>query len=315
MVLCVLACKEVEKAAPAPVQQKPVSSLLNPEMQSSVILRVEETDYTNADFIQYLKITAGEDFETLSPASLSRLYDDFVNEKILLEGAKKAEISLSEQEKLDYLDRMERGEASGGSGEPMSEQEIRSFFDRLLIEKYTSSLVKKIAVSKDEIRSYYAANKRRFLRSERVKVSQILCRTESEAVHILRQVKAADEAAFRQLAREKSVGAEAARGGEMGVFEMNQLPLEMEKVIFSLKEGEVSDVLESMYGYHIFRLDKKFDAQLVAEDKARAEIRSILMDQKTGKVIQDRLQELKTAIAWKENTGNLTFPYQRIQNG
>ncbi|MCK4386416.1 MAG: peptidyl-prolyl cis-trans isomerase, partial [candidate division Zixibacteria bacterium] len=283
------------------------------EKQSLFILQVNDTFFTNSHFIKYLQIRAGEDFKTLAAESLSRLFDDFVEEKILLEGAEKDGISLSDKEKHDYLDRLQRGVPSAEKNVLSDEHEIRSLFERILIEKFTSSLAKEITVTIDEIRSYYTGNKKLFLRSERVRVSQILCKTESDAIRVLKQVRNAEEAVFRQIALKESIGAEASRGGEMGVFEMNQLPFEMEKVIFSLKKGEVSDVLESMYGFHIFRLDEKLDAELMTQKEARENIRTFLIDQKVEIKMHEHLKKLKEDFTWKILAENLTFPYQRIQ--
>jgi hypothetical protein len=311
--ICVFACREGEKTKNPAQEDMPAYSLTDPEKQSLFILQVNDTFFTNSDFIKYLQIRAGEDFKTLAAESLSRLFDDFVEEKILLEGAEKDEISLSDEEKHDYLDRLQRGVPSAEKNVLNDEYEIRSLFDRILIEKYTASLAKEITVTIDEIRSYYAGNKKLFLRSERVRVSQILCKTESDAIRVLKQVRNAEEAVFRQIALKKSIGAEASRGGEMGVFEMNQLPFEMEKVIFSLKKGEVSDVLESMYGFHIFRLDEKLDAELESPEEARENIRTLLIDQKIEIKMHEHLKKLKEDFAWKILAENLSFPYQRIQ--
>ena len=82
--------------------------------------------------------------------------------------------------------------------------------------------------------------------------------TEERAVEILEHVKISAESEFRSLARENSKGVEAPKGGELGVFEIGQLPSEMEKIVFTMNEGDISPVVGSLYGYHIFRLDKKF---------------------------------------------------------
>jgi len=312
-VLSVSACQEAKKAE-VPSQRKALGYKLDdPEKQDLAILQVKETYYTNSHFITYLQIRAGEDFETLSVESLSRMFDDFVEEKILLEGANQEELFLSDEEKHDYLDRLQHGIPEAERSVLKDEHEIRSFFDRILIEKYTAFLVKEIAVTMDEVRSYYLNNKRKFLRSERVKVSQILCETESDAIGILKRVRDADEGSFRQIARQESLGAESSRGGEMGIFEMNQLPFEMEKIIFSLKKGEVSDVLESVYGFHIFRLDEKLDAELMTQEEALGDIKTALIDRKTEIRLKECLQELKETLVWNTLTGNLTFPYQRTQ--
>ncbi|MCK4336703.1 MAG: hypothetical protein KAX11_02085, partial [Candidatus Aminicenantes bacterium] len=84
--ICVFACREGEKTKSPAQEDVPAYFLTDPEKQSLFILQVNDTFFTNSHFIKYLQIRAGEDFKTLAAESLSRLFDDFVEEKILLEG-------------------------------------------------------------------------------------------------------------------------------------------------------------------------------------------------------------------------------------
>jgi len=129
---------------------------------------------------------------------------------------------------------------------------------------------------------------------------------------VLERVRNADEEGFKKMAREESVGLEALKGGEMGVFEMGQLPFEMEKVIFSLQEGELSSVIKTSYGYHIFRVDKRFDPKLISEEEASSSIREIILNRKIEERISRHLEDLKLSIVWSFYPLNLPFPYQRI---
>jgi parvulin-like peptidyl-prolyl isomerase len=97
----------------------------------------------------------------------------------------------------------------------------------------------------------------------------------------------------------------------MGVFEMGQLPFEMEKVIFALVTEEISQVVESAYGYHIFRLDAKYEPELVSEEQAISEIRLKIMNQKIKQALLEHLNGLKGQIAWSSYPSNLSFEYQR----
>ncbi len=192
--------------------------------------------------------------------------------------------------------------------------ETQSLLERFLIEKYMYGIVKNIEVEPDEISDYYDLNKREFLRPERVSVSQILLDTEEKAVEIFDRVKGSTEDVFQQMAKEVSLGVEAPKGGHLGVFEINQLPAEMEKVIFSLKEGETSQVVESAYGFHIFRLDKKLEPELEVLEKMSADIRLKILDQKIKQSVSNHLRDLNDTLDWEFFPKNLSFPYQRNSN-
>ncbi len=203
------------------------------------------------------------------------------------------------------------GEEKPGSWD---ENETSSLFDRLLVEKLTVELVKDIVVTEDEVSAYYDQKKRDFLRPELVRVSQILLDREDKAIEVFESLKNADEAEFRRKASKESQGMEAARGGEMGAFELGQLPFEMEQVIFALKPGEISQVFESSYGFHIFRLDSKTEPELIPEEEAAVEIEVKILDQKIKEYMLTYLTSLKNRLDWTSHPQNLTFPYQRNQD-
>ena len=291
-----------------------VLQLNNPNKLNLNILEIGDVRYTNADFVHYLTVLAGADAAALKEESVSRLFDDFCDEKVLLAGASREGLALTEEEKHDYLDRLQRDippEEAVLLDNPRSRQ---VFFERLLVEKRLSGLTKDIQITSKEIADYFASNKREFLRSSRVRVSQILIKTDHEAVEILHKVRGADEETFRRFAREFSIGPEAGRGGDMGFYEMNQLPYEMEKVIFSLQTGQVSDVFASVYGQHIFRLDERLEAKLMTEAEAAAGIRARIVDRKREEVLSAYLNELRQNLEWKTHVENLPFTYRRKSN-
>jgi hypothetical protein len=279
-----------------------------------IILRVEDTIYFNTDFMMFLKLNLGDEYESLSEPSLSRLVDNFVEEKLMLAEARRREIILTWEEKKTFLAKHADDSVYEGKEWPQDEERIELLFDQLLVEKYTYDLVKDIEVEAEEVQEYYAEHKREFLLPERVKVSQILLPSEEKAVEILESLEDYDPASFNRMAREQSVGVEASRGGEMGVFALGQLPEEMETAIFALKVGEVSPVLESAYGFHIFRLDSRYEPELIPYDRAATSIKVKLLSQKVKNHISQHIINLKNSLEWEFYMQNLNFSYQRISD-
>ena len=270
------------------------SAAEDPTLAGAIILTVGEMSFSRADYNRYVAQTAGEESADLSEASLSRLFDSFVEEKLLLAGAREWQANLPSDTDEDL---------------PVVAGDLP---DQLLIEQWTKVLAADISLSPEEIRAYYNQHKREFLKPTRVRVSQILLAAEDKAVQAFDMVSGATESRFREVARQMSSGVEADKGGDMGVFELGQLPGDMEAVIFTLEEGEISPVVESSYGYHIFRLDKKFAPELVPEDEAAAEIESELLSQKFQSRLSTLITELKSRLEWTVDTGKLAFVYQRI---
>lgn len=287
------------------------SNIGAPEKKNLIVLQIQEFYYSNSDFENYLRYNVGDYYRTLPIVSLSRLFDNFVEEKILLEAARNQEISLTWEEQKGYLARLTTESLSNGKKDTMDEIETKILFETLLIEKYTFEAIKDIEVKEEEIKEYYDLHKRDFLLPERVKVSQILLTTEEKAVGVLERLNDSSEESFRKAALEESTGTEASKGGEMGLFEMGQLPFEMEKVIFSLKEGELNPVVESSYGYHIFRMDKRYELELISEEKASPAIKVKILDLKIKLRISSHIEYLKNNMEWSFYPLNLSFPYQR----
>jgi hypothetical protein len=281
------------------------------EKRDNIIMTVEDSIYFNSDFKKYVSVIFGDDLSDLTVISLSRLFDNFMEEKILLQAAKNKNISLTWQEKEEYLAKLSDELRAEGNKAQEEEMNTNVLFDKLLVEKYAYEFVKSIEVKEGEIKEYYKLHKRDFFQPERIRVSQILLKTENKAIEILERVKTSTEESFRKIVREESTGLEADKGGEMGVFEMGQLPFEMEKVIFALDEGEISSILSSVYGFHIFRLDKRYESVLISESNASSKIKVMILDQKIKQLFSMHIEELEKNMEWNFYLENLTFPYQR----
>jgi hypothetical protein len=289
-----------------------IGNFVQAKLKRGPILRVESQEFSNDDLTAYIRMTGGNEAKGLSPESLSRLFDRFVDDKILLEAARQRNLTLTWDEKKSYLAKR-AGETGTGQTAPAPDAAAPdSIFDGFLVDKYTYQVIKNIRVDDAEVHVYYDQHKKDFLLPERVQVSQVLVPTEQRAVVALRKVENAPEAEFREVARRESSGPEALKGGVMGVYRRGDLPSDMEKVIFALDEGKVSQVVESSYGYHVFRLDKKFPPQLQSPAEAAPAIRIKVLEQKIKDALAVHLEGLKETLSWKTLPENLFFAYQRL---
>lgn len=279
--------------------------------EDKLVLRVKDARFLNSDFERYVQANVGNAHPELSTASLSRLYDKFVEEKILLRAARDRNISLTEEEKKNYLIRLNNRSWQGEKKDDSPTAQKPDLFEPLLMEKYSYDLIKDIKAEEKEVAEYYELHKKEFLAPERIEVSQILLETEDRAVEVYNKVKNAPEEEFRRIAGEVSSGPESSKGGKMGVFRVGDLPYDMEKVIFSLNEGETSKVVESTYGYHIFRLDKRFEPELVTLEDASPSIRVKILDSKMKAALARQVDELKKTMDWQPLPHNLSFAYER----
>lgn len=282
-----------------------------PPAEKRVILQVGEDLFYDQDFLRYVREMTGNEADALAAITLSRLFDKYVEEKLLLLAAKKKGVALSPAEKQEYLATLDDATLTEQEKASFLESDSGLLVDKFLVEKYIRHLVRDVTVPEDEVRRYYDLKKSEFYLPERVKVSQVLLQSEAEAVEAWDKLRTVAEDGFRELAKSESLGPEAAEGGEMGIFQRGQLPPEIENAVFSLQEGEISPVVESSYGFHIFRLDKKFEPEWISFEEAAASIKLKILEQKVQAALSRHFVELKESFSWKVFFEDLPFPYQR----
>ncbi len=278
-----------------------------------IVLKVGGQSYYESDFQKYVRDIFGNGADKLEAATLSYLFDEFFESKLLVQAAVDRGITVSPAERDEYLARLEREEEAEEVPKPLWEVDSGETLDKIMIEKYLLPLVQDIRVEDGEVQRYYELHKSEFFLPDRAQVSQILLPTEAEAVDIWEKVKSASEEDFREAARARSIGPESSNGGIMGVFQRGQLPLEMEAVVFSLREGEVSPVIESSYGFHLFRLDRKLEPEWISLEEASASIQRKLLDLKIKQAVSQHTRSLEERLEWQIFPENLLFPYQRIE--
>jgi len=119
-----------------------------------------------------------------------------------------------------------------------------------------------LAVSDAEIKAWYDGHKDRFTQPEERRASHILIASEklgkdkakAKAEEILIEVRK-NPAGFADLARKNSDDpGSAAKGGDLGFFGRGMMVKPFEEATFKLKDGEVSGIVESDFGFHIIKL-------------------------------------------------------------
>ena len=187
----------------------------------------------------------------------------------------------------------------------MDEKELREYTRRdLLITQYVDSVfVSKTVVTDAEIRSFYDKNPDKFTREESVKASHILIGVDSaasaddkkkarEKADKLKK-ELAGGADFATLAKGNSTCPSSQQGGDLGSFGKGQMVPAFEKAAFALKPGEVSDVVETQFGYHIIKLTEKTPATTTDFKDVKAKIGEYLKGQKVNEAIQKYLEETR----------------------
>jgi len=142
-----------------------------------------------------------------------------------------------------------------------------------------------VEVKDEEVAAYFEAHRSEFQSPETVALRQILVPTMNEARDVRRRLLK-DPRSFPALAQTLSRAPEASAGGLMGSFTRGQLPPELDKAAFALSAGQISEPVQTAFGFHVLRLDAKQPSREPALEESRDEIRSRLRHEKVDGKIQ-----------------------------
>lgn len=145
----------------------------------------------------------------------------------------------------------------------------------LTVEKLQAAVASTVEVSDGEIDDWIARHRDRRELPEEVRAAQILVRSEADALEARRRIVGG--APFAAVAREVSLSPDAERGGDLGHFSRGQMPPEFDAVVFSLPHGQLSDVVASPYGFHLFLVLDRRPARDRTDAEVRADVRAALL--------------------------------------
>lgn len=158
-----------------------------------------------------------------------------------------------------------------------------------------SAVEKQVSVTDEEVAAFYEQNKKRYTTGEQRRASHILVNAgadasaaeksaaRAKATALLDQLRK-NPADFARLARENSQDpGSAEQGGDLGVTERGAFVKPVEDAIYALKPGQISNVVESEYGYHIITVTEVKPAAVRPLDEVKTEIAAELRNQKAGR--------------------------------
>lgn len=134
---------------------------------------------------------------------------------------------------------------------PDVNRKINAAVEKTLAQAYTGKIGESLSVSEKELRDYYEFHLKEFQTPEQIKVRHIVVKTEEEAEMILEMIKAG--AQFDMIAHEWSIDVTAKSSGELGWVGRERMPPALEKAAFALDKGEVSGIVKTGFGYHMFK--------------------------------------------------------------
>jgi foldase protein PrsA len=167
----------------------------------------------------------------------------------------------------------------------------------MLTNRVTAVLVEGVRVTDEEVREYYETHKEELQGGEEVRLRIIAVKSSETAEEIMAALRKGES--FSRLARERSIGQLAAKGGDTGWIDVRTLPPSLRQIVSKLKAGDVGGPLQKTANeFLLVGLEGRRPLRATSLDEARPEIEQRLLASKQQEAIQAWLteQEKKSKI-------------------
>lgn len=231
------------------------------------------------------------------------VYQEAVNQKVEVD-ASEVDNAVSEFKKR-FKDEMTMDATLREQGLTLTDLKERFRRQAMIRQLHTMEIRSKVVVSPKEIEEFYQKNPEKFSSRERLKTRSITVKksyeardkgiTDEEAKKKILDIRAKILAGqdFAALAKESSEDVHAEKGGLSDWVERGTMIAVIDSVIFNLKLGEISDVIETPMGYHLFRVEEREQGSQKKLEEVRDQIMDEIYRQKSEERFYDWMQELK----------------------
>ena len=181
--------------------------------------------------------------------------------------------------------------------------DAQTFRAELRVQYTIQALLQKLSaqapaqVSDEEAQRFFTGNPDRFETGERLQASHILIRVPPDVAParrnefrtrvegLLARIRSGED--FGKLAEQYSEDpGSKGKGGALQPFSRGQLHPDFEKVAFALKPGEVSEVVETPFGFHVIRLDERLPSRKTPFEEVRQQVKEYLQAQRQQQTVQ-----------------------------
>ncbi len=152
---------------------------------------------------------------------------------------------------------------------------------KALRDAYFKTKIEPLVTDK-EAKARYEKETANIKPQDEVRARHILVKTEDEAKAVAAELKGG--AKFEEVAKAKSAGPSAPRGGDLGYFTKDKMVPEFAKVAFNMKKGQVSAPVKTEFGWHIIKVEDRRKQTLQSFDAIKTRIRNVLLRQKVAEL-------------------------------
>lgn len=217
------------------------------------------------------------------------------NKEEVQKGIKSVQSRFPSQEKFQEALKNLKLTESDFERQYMQQSKIQTLLDQEIISK--------IKIKEDEAKTFFDANPEQFDQKEKVRARHILIKVEKTAdektkaearkklVKIQKKIMSGED--FAEMAKQHSQGPSNIKGGDLGYFGKGQMVKPFEEVAFKLTAGEVSDIVETRFGYHLIKVvDRKAPKKAVYADQ-KEQIIAKLKNQRIQNEVNAFIEKLR----------------------
>ncbi|GAA4338889.1 SurA N-terminal domain-containing protein [Pigmentiphaga soli] len=254
--------------------------------------------------------------QVLGPVAQSAAVPASVFDRVIAAATERRDVQTQRIAIDDYRDKVAVGDADVKAyyDAHQSEFAVPERVDAQYVVLDQAAISGGIQVSDSDVGSYYEQNKARFGQPEQRRASHILITvdakaSEAERAAALKKAQALDQQAkapgadFAKLARQNSQDpGSAANGGDLDWFGRGMMVKQFEDAAFALKQGEVSDVVPTEYGFHIIKLTGIRPAQTKPLAEVRGQIVDEIRQQQAARQFADAAEQFTNLVYEQSDT-------------
>ncbi len=309
-------------AAEKPAPAKPAAPKTTASQKTDIAVTVNGSVITEADIDAKIKPQIDRMSSMMAPNYLeqyrkrmrTQALEGMIIEKLMDEKIKQAGIAVTDKDADDKL--KEIAAQQGTTIEKIQsmmkaqgqdfDQVKKQIKKGLQYEKFMDTQwAGKIDVNEADAKRYYEQNKKQSETPEQVKASHILIKTapsasdedkakaKAKAEQLLKQAKAGED--FATLAKENSDCPSSSKGGDLGFFKKGQMVKAFEDAAFALQPGQLSDIVQTQFGYHIIKVTGRKEAGTTSFEDAKEKIMQTLKQKKQGEFYKKYINDLEAA--------------------
>jgi len=336
--LLLAGCEEEEKAnapEPAPVDLTQTEDLFSAPVKpnplttdpDAVVVRVNGEDITRGEINQMMAMAMQrfggqippEQLQAIQGQMYAQIKNELINQKLITAAVTAENIQVDEAEVEKAIEDIRASlpedltleaalEKEGQTLDTLREEIRVGMAKRQLMESKTADVA---PATEAEAKEFYDSNPDKFAQPENVSASHILIKFDEGDTDEIKAEKKAKLAAIRQsildgtvtfedAAKENSDCPSSAQGGSLGTFGKGRMVPEFEVAAFSQEPGEIGEIIETQFGYHIIKVTDHKDEGTMSFEDSKEQLINYLTNQKKQQAVMDYVASLRDSATIEE---------------